>query len=55
MPFKGKAIIQRLNLEKKSIIVLIERIEKGYGERLTQNCWKLNGVKYFIYWKQASI
>ena len=44
MHIKAKAIIQRLKLEKNSITVQIERIEKAYGERLAQNCWKWNGV-----------
>ena len=38
MHFKANAIIQRLKLEKNSITVRIERIEKAYGERLPQNC-----------------
>ena len=49
MHFKAKAIIQRLKFEKNSIIVRIERIETAYGEKLLQNCCKLDSVKYCIY------
>ena len=41
--------------ERISIIVWIKRIHKCYDRRLFQNCWKLKGVKYSIYWKQTSI
>ena len=36
MHFKAKVIMQGLKLEKKSILLRIERIEKVYGERLPQ-------------------
>ena len=38
MHFKEKAIIQRLKLQKNSVIVRTERIEKGYGGKIA---WKL--------------
>ena len=39
MHFKAKAFIKHLKLKKKiSIIVRIQRIQKGYGGRLSQNC-----------------
>ena len=41
--------------KKISLIVEIQKPEKSYGVRLTQNCWKLKGAKYSNYREQASI
>ena len=35
MHFKEKTIIQRLKLQKNSVIVRTERIEKGYGGKIS--------------------
>ena len=45
MHFKEKAIIQRLKLQKNSVIVRTERIEKGYGGKIA---WKLLKIELHL-------